>query len=84
MINCFCSFFALPDPGLEDVEFDLEELDRIKIGESFSLVVRIKNRSNESRKINAALSVSSVFYNGVKARDIKKQKNDVQMKPKSS
>ncbi|RZC42409.1 hemocyte protein-glutamine gamma-glutamyltransferase [Asbolus verrucosus] len=75
------TFFALPDPGLEDVEFDLEELDRIKIGEGFCLVVQIKNKGNSIRTIKAILSAGSVFYNGVKANPIKKMEKEFTIKP---
>ena len=78
------SFFALPDPGLEDVEFDLEELERIKIGEGFCVVVHIKNRSDQPRTIKALLSAASVFYNGVKAHLVKKEDIETVVKPKSS
>jgi transglutaminase 1 len=79
---CF-SFFALPDAGLEDVEFDLEELERIKIGEGFCVVVHVKNKSDQLRSIKAILSAASVFYNGVKANMIKKEEKDVALQPKS-
>jgi transglutaminase 1 len=79
---CF-SFFALPDAGLEDVEFDLEELERIKIGEGFCVVVHMKNKSDQVRSIKAILSAASVFYNGVKANMIKKEEKDVALQPKS-
>ncbi|KAJ3662928.1 hypothetical protein Zmor_007242 [Zophobas morio] len=78
------SFFALPDPGLEDVEFDLEELERIKIGEGFCVVVHIKNRSDQPRTIKALLSAASVFYNGVKAHLVKKEDIEAVVKPKST
>jgi transglutaminase 1 len=77
------SFFALPDAGLEDVEFDLEELERIKIGEGFCVVVHVKNKSDQVRSIKAILSAASVFYNGVKANMIKKEEKDVALQPKS-
>lgn len=74
----------MPDPGLEDVEFDLEELERIKIGEGFCVVVHMKNRSDKVRNIKALLSASSVFYNGVKAHLVKKEDIEVVLQPKSS
>lgn len=77
-------FYALPDAGLEDVSFDLEELDKIKIGENFCVVVKIKNRSEAIRSINASLSAGSVYYTGVKANLIKKTQGQFTMKPNSS
>lgn len=78
------SFFALPNAGLEDVEFDLVELDRIKIGEDFSVKVHIKNKSKETRNIKAVLSAGSIFYTGVKAKVVKKQEGSFRLKPNAS
>ncbi|XP_012281740.1 hemocyte protein-glutamine gamma-glutamyltransferase [Orussus abietinus] len=65
-------FYSLPAPGKEDVEFDLEDLERVNIGDPFSVVVRIKNRSSEPRTIQAILSAGSVYYTGVKANLVKR------------
>lgn len=78
------SFFALPHAGLEDVEFDLVELERIKIGEDFSVKVHIKNKSKEPRNIKAVLSAGSIFYTGVKAKVVKKQEGKFLLKPNAS
>lgn len=79
-----CRIYELPDPGLEDVEFDLQELVRINIGEPFSVVVSIKNKSDKMRTINAVLSAGSIFYTGIKAHVVKKAQGDFKMKPHSS
>lgn len=78
------SFFQLPNSKLEDVEFDLVELERIKIGDDFSVKVHIKNKSTEPRKIKAVLSAGSIFYTGVKAKLVKKQEGSFTLKPNSS
>ncbi|XP_017784888.1 PREDICTED: hemocyte protein-glutamine gamma-glutamyltransferase-like [Nicrophorus vespilloides] len=78
------SFYALPDPGLEDLKFELQELETIKIGESFSVVVNIKNNSDQVRNIKAVLSAGSIFYTGVKAHVIKKAEGKFKMGPKST
>lgn len=84
--NCMFSysFYDLPDPGLEDMEFSLQELERIKIGEPFNVVVNIKNKSNEERNVKAVLSAGSIFYTGIKAKLVKKAQGEFKMKPNSS
>lgn len=73
----------MPDPEMEDIEFDLEELERIKIGESFNVTVNIKNKCEHVRHIKAVLSAGSVFYTGIKAKTIKKAQGEFTMKPHS-
>lgn len=65
------------------MEFTLQELERIDIGQPFSVIVDIKNNSDEVRTINAALSAGSVFYTGIKANIVKKAQGDFKVKPKS-
>lgn len=77
-------FYSIPDPGLEDVTFDLEDLEKIKIGENFCVVVHITNKSDKERNINASLSAASVYYTGVKAKLINKIEGEFKMKPHSS
>lgn len=74
----------MPNAGLEDIEFDLVELDRIKIGEDFCVTVHIKNIGKETRNIKAILSAGSVFYTGVKAKLVKKAEGSFKLKPNSS
>lgn len=69
---------------MEDIEFELEEIERIKIGESFNVTVNIKNKCEHVRKIKAVLSAGSVFYTGVKAKSIKKAQGEFTMKPHTS
>nr|XP_023026500.1 hemocyte protein-glutamine gamma-glutamyltransferase-like [Leptinotarsa decemlineata] len=76
-------FYELPEAEMEDVQFDLQDLDRIKIGENFNIVVKIKNKSDKDRHIKCALSAATVYYNGVKATMITKQEGEFNMKPHS-
>lgn len=77
------SFYSLPSAGLEDIEFDLVELDRIKIGDDFSVKVHVKNNGKETRSIKAVLSAGSIFYTGVKAMQVKRMEGSFKLKPKS-
>lgn len=74
-------FYSLPSPGKEDVEFDLVELERVNIGEPFAVTVDIKNKSNETRTIQAILSAGSVYYTGVKANLVKRASGDFALQP---
>lgn len=76
-------FYSLPSPGKEDVEFDLIELERVNIGEPFSVTVNIENKSNEKRTIQAILSAGSVYYTGVKAHLVKRASGDFVLQPKA-
>lgn len=78
------TFYALPDPGLEDISFDLVELERIRLGENFAVEVHLKNRSEKSRTINAVLSAASIYYTGIKAKEVKKIKGTFILPPHSS
>ncbi|XP_018323650.1 hemocyte protein-glutamine gamma-glutamyltransferase-like [Agrilus planipennis] len=76
--------YELPDAELGDVEFDLEELDLINIGDDFNLIVKMKNKSNEIRHIEALLSANSVFYTGIIHNSIKKAELKYSLAPNSS
>lgn len=78
------SFYAIPEPHMEDMEFALQDLERINLGEQFSVVVTITNKSKEVRTINAVLSARSVFYTGLKAHLVKKAQGDFKVKPGAS
>lgn len=77
-------FYSLPSPGKEDVEFDLVELERVNIGEPFAVTVNIKNKSDQTRTIQAILSAGSVYYTGVKANLVKRASGDFVLQPNAS
>uniref|UniRef100_A0A1B6D4M4 Transglutaminase-like domain-containing protein n=1 Tax=Clastoptera arizonana TaxID=38151 RepID=A0A1B6D4M4_9HEMI len=66
-------FYDLPDAATSQVSFELKELDKVNLGQNFAIAVELKNQSNEVKRIQAALSASSIFYNGVKAHLIKRE-----------
>lgn len=74
-------FYSMPSPGKEDVEFDLMELERVNIGEPFAVTVNIKNKSDQTRTIQAILSAGSVYYTGVKANLVKRASGDFVLQP---
>ncbi|XP_043278187.1 hemocyte protein-glutamine gamma-glutamyltransferase-like [Venturia canescens] len=77
-------YYSLPAPNKEDVEFDLIDIERVKIGQPFTVTVNIKNKSTERRTISAILSAGSVYYNGVKANVVKKASGEFTIHPNAS
>ncbi|XP_063218712.1 hemocyte protein-glutamine gamma-glutamyltransferase-like [Bacillus rossius redtenbacheri] len=73
--------FEIPSVSREDMVFELVDLEKIKIGEDFSVVVNIENKSSEVRKVKAALSAASVFYTGIKANVVKSASNTFKIQP---
>ncbi|KAL1124055.1 hypothetical protein AAG570_001825, partial [Ranatra chinensis] len=82
-IDAAQKLYEIPEAHEEDVWFDLIEIDQIKFGEPFSIVVNIENKSNEERNIYAVLSASSVYYTGVTMHKLKRQNGKFKMGPKS-
>lgn len=74
--------YDLPSEESHDVVFDLIEIDRITIGDPFSVKVQIENQSDELRTVYAILSTSSVYYTGVQANKIKKVEQSFTLQPK--
>lgn len=69
--------FEQPAPGKEDVEFELYDLDKVSIGDSFLVTVRISNRSPMRRTASLAMSVSSVYYTGILAQKVKRDRQNI-------
>ncbi|XP_075992470.1 annulin-like isoform X2 [Anticarsia gemmatalis] len=67
-----------------DVTFNFELLDNIKIGEDFNVVLHIKNRSLlESHHVKGILRVDTVTYRGVVGDAVKKHKFDLKVGPEA-
>lgn len=77
-------FYSLPSAAKEDVEFDLADLERVMIGESFAVTVAVANKSSETRTVQAILSAGSVYYTGVKAELVKRATGEFDLQPHSS
>ncbi|XP_071448771.1 hemocyte protein-glutamine gamma-glutamyltransferase-like [Hetaerina americana] len=77
-------YYGYPEDALpEDVSFSLEELDSVPYGESFSVKVKIQNKSSEKRTIHAVLSVHAVRYTGALAHRIKSSSVEFEIQPYS-
>lgn len=73
-------YYEIPKETKDDVSFDLIDIDVVPFGQSFDVVVKIDNNSDESRTIGAMLSCASVFYTGATAHDIKKSQGTFTVK----
>ena len=71
-------------PHEEDVVFRLDEIDTIDYGQSFRVIVRIENNSEEPRTIQATMAANSVFYTGVSAYDLKKASGTMHLKGRTT
>lgn len=69
--------FEQPAPGKEDVEFELFDIDKVMIGEPFLVTVRIMNKSPMKRTASLALSASSVYYTGILAQKVKRDRQSI-------
>lgn len=65
----------------EDVEFSLDVLDDIAIGNSFDVKVVARNKSDEQR--NAKVNITSVmaFYTGIPAKPLKREMKTIKIGP---
>lgn len=73
--------FDMPAVTHEDVTLKLHDIESIIIGQPFDIVVTMRNKSSEQRTVNAVLSASSVYYTGIIARHIKRDKATFVLQP---
>ncbi|KAK9506648.1 hypothetical protein O3M35_008543 [Rhynocoris fuscipes] len=69
---------------IEEIKFSLVDIDNIFIGKDFSAILKMENTVSKSRKVQVAMSVESVFYNGTKGNTIKKLCQTVSLAPKEN
>lgn len=75
-------YYAVASSATNDVTFKMRDIDTVLIGKDFRVIFDIDNISDEGRNIKAALSATTVFYNGVKAELVKKIEGKVFVGPK--
>ncbi|XP_063385685.1 hemocyte protein-glutamine gamma-glutamyltransferase-like [Cydia fagiglandana] len=75
-------YYELASKVKSDVSFKLRDIDAVAIGNDFRIVVDIDNESNEPRNIKAVLTATSVFYNGVRAEQVKTVQGRIFVGPK--
>lgn len=62
--------FRFPSEAIEDVEFSIEDLERVPIGQDFAITVKANNTSEKIRTISIILRASSIYYTGSPAHQI--------------
>lgn len=67
--------YDMPSQAQEDVHFELADIDSIMIGQSFYIKVRVRNRAREKRTINMVVTASTLYYTGVRANKIRREKH---------
>ncbi|XP_050294065.1 hemocyte protein-glutamine gamma-glutamyltransferase-like [Anthonomus grandis grandis] len=75
------NIYDLPLEDSNDVFLDLVDIDAVPIGQSFDVTVIIENKSAEERNVSMVLNASSVLYNGIMAKEIKKARKIIKVLP---
>nr|CCQ25772.1 transglutaminase [Macrobrachium rosenbergii] len=85
--------FRLPSEAIEDVEFNIKDVERVPIGEDFSITVTMKNVGDANRTVTmknvgdanrtvtSLLTASSTYYTGAKAYPITRAEGEFVLKP---
>lgn len=67
----------------EDVEYSLEVLDDVAMGDSFDVTVVVHNRSNDQRTVKVNITSVMAFYTGIPAKPLKKEIKTLDMSPRT-
>ncbi|RWS14934.1 Annulin-like protein [Dinothrombium tinctorium] len=67
----------------EDVKFDLVLLDDIIIGQSFTVRLKIINRSGKVYTIRSVIGIRTTLYTGITHRMVKKERSEIKIAPNS-
>lgn len=71
--------------NFNEVEFDMHLKDDIKIGESFTIVVRVTNKSEErTHQAIGQINCDTILYTGINGEEVKSIGFEVELKPKQS
>lgn len=76
--------YDFPQQIVEDINFDLIDIESIPFGEAFQVKVTIENKSHQVRNISAVLSTSSIFYTGISASTIKRSQGSFVLNPEQT
>ncbi|XP_039442709.1 annulin-like isoform X2 [Culex pipiens pallens] len=80
--SAFSRYYLNED--FNEVYFNFELRDDIKIGEAFSVILQIKNRSSETpHTVNGYLNVETVLYTGKQREFVKKHPFTISLDPAS-
>nr|XP_053656731.1 uncharacterized protein LOC128705608 [Cherax quadricarinatus] len=83
-VPCCTSCFRFPSEAMEDVEFTIDDVERVPIGNDFSITVKAVNKSEVNRTVNIVMTAVSTYYTGAKAHDIARAEGKFILKPSES
>lgn len=67
----------------EDVEFSLEVLDDVAMGDSFDVSVVVHNKSDDQRTVKVNVTSVMAFYTGIPAKPLKREMKTLNIDPKA-
>ncbi|XP_078356516.1 protein-glutamine gamma-glutamyltransferase K-like [Oculina patagonica] len=67
----------------EDVEFNLEVLDDVAMGDSFDVKVVARNKSNDERTVKVNITSVMAFYTGIPAKPLKREIKTLSLAPRA-
>lgn len=67
----------------EDVEFNLEVLDDVAMGDSFDVKVVARNKSNDQRTVKVNITSVMAFYTGIPAKPLKREIKTLSLAPRA-
>lgn len=67
----------------EDVEFSLEVLDDVAMGDSFDISVVVHNRSDDQRTVKVNITSVMAFYTGIPAKPLKREMKTLNIDPRA-
>ncbi|XP_064640895.1 hemocyte protein-glutamine gamma-glutamyltransferase-like [Lineus longissimus] len=71
------------EEDIEDMAFNLEELDTVLIGEAFDVMLEIENKSDKQRNMCVTLSAAVTFYTGLEMNRLKIIHQKIAVEPKT-
>lgn len=69
--------FRLMSQEVDDVEFTVEDLERVPIGEGFTVTLNCKNVSEAKRTVSVVMTSTSMYYTGAPAYPIKRREGEI-------
>ncbi|XP_045105578.1 hemocyte protein-glutamine gamma-glutamyltransferase-like [Portunus trituberculatus] len=76
--------FRFPSLAEDDVNFTIEDIDSISIGDDFSVTVKAESTSEVDRTVQIVMKAGSVYYTGAPANPITEAGGEFVLKPKQS
>lgn len=76
--------FRIPSKAIDDVDFSIEDVERVPIGDDFAITVKAVNTSDQKRTVFIYLTAASRYYIGTKAQLIARAEGQFTLAPKET